>query len=145
MFSRLHTEYLDGKLSIFVPPAENERLICYATQLPEVLVTSLSIEHPAAYGIFAIVLQAPVEVVDGVLRTHGIPEVSEMDPLSSVDIDDSESVYEDAPGEVFIPRPSLAWGSKEQVLASGQSELQLVLRSKDMDITHVTYPRLDIE
>ncbi|KAL4889661.1 hypothetical protein BDV59DRAFT_104384 [Aspergillus ambiguus] len=134
-YSRLHMEYLNGKLSIFVPPDENERLICYATQLPESLVTSLKIKQSAAYGIFATVLQVPVEIVDGILRTHGIPEVSDLDPVSSAVTDDSESDYEDALEEVFVPSASIAWGAKDQLLASGQSELQLVLRSKDMDIT----------
>ncbi|RHZ58397.1 uncharacterized protein CDV56_107365 [Aspergillus thermomutatus] len=134
-YSRLHMEYLNGKLSIFVPRDENERLICYATQLPESLITSLEIKHPAAHGIFATVLQVPVEIVDGILEIHGIPEVSDLDPVSPVIIDDSESDYEDALEEVFVPRASIAWGGKDQLLASEQSELQLVLRSKDMHIT----------
>ncbi|GFF98492.1 hypothetical protein IFM53868_09824 [Aspergillus udagawae] len=134
-YSRLHMEYLNGKLSIFVPRDENERLICYATQLPESLITSLEIKHPAAHGIFATVLQVPVEIVDGILEIHGIPEVSDLEPVSPVIIDDSESDYEDALEEVFVPRASIAWGGKDQLLASEQSELQLVLRSKDMHIT----------
>ncbi|KAF4237450.1 hypothetical protein CNMCM6805_006948 [Aspergillus fumigatiaffinis] len=134
-YSRLHMEYLNGKLSIFVPREANERLICYATQLPESLITSLEIKHDAAHGIFATVLQVPVEIVDGILEIHGIPELSDLDPVSPVIIDDSESVYEDALEEVFVPRASIAWGGKDQLLASGQSELQLVLRSKDMALT----------
>lgn len=134
-YSRLHMEYLNGKLTIFVPRDEKERLICYATQLPESLITSLEIKHPAAHGIFATVLQVPVEIVDGILEIHGIPEVSDLDPVSPVTIDDSESDYEDALEEVFVPRASIAWGGKDQLLVSEQSELQLVLRSKDMDIT----------
>ncbi|KAF4151435.1 hypothetical protein CNMCM6069_003854 [Aspergillus lentulus] len=134
-YSRLHMEYLNGKLSIFVPREANERLICYATQLPESLITSLQIKHPAAHGIFATVLQVPVEIVDGILEIHGIPELSDLDPLSPVIIDDSESVYEDAVEEVFVPRASIAWGGKDQLLAYGQSELQLALRSKDTAIT----------
>ncbi|GFF43835.1 hypothetical protein IFM51744_05610 [Aspergillus udagawae] len=134
-YSRLHMEYRNGKLSIFVPRDENERLICYATQLPESLITSLAIKDPAAHGIFATVLQVPVGIVDGILEIHGIPEVSDLDPVSSVIIDDSESDYEDALEEFFVPRASIAWGGKDQLLASGQSELQLVLRSKDMHIT----------
>ncbi|GIC88120.1 uncharacterized protein Aud_004511 [Aspergillus udagawae] len=134
-YSRLHMEYLNGKLSIFVPRDENERLICYATQLPEALITSLEIKHPTAHGIFATVLQVPVEIVHGILEIHGIPEVTDLDPVSPVIIDDSESDYEDALEEVFVPRASIAWGGKDQLLASGQSELQLVLRSKDMHIT----------
>ncbi|GIJ91895.1 hypothetical protein Asppvi_010870 [Aspergillus pseudoviridinutans] len=134
-YSRLHMEYLNGKLSIFVPPDENERLICYATQLPESLITSLEIKDPAAHGIFATVLVVAFGTVDGILKTHGIPEVSDLDPVSLVTIDDSESVYEDALEEVFVPRASIAWGGKDQLLASEQSELQLVLRPKDMHIT----------
>ncbi|GFG16751.1 hypothetical protein IFM5058_08119 [Aspergillus udagawae] len=134
-YSRLHMEYRNGKLSIFVPRDENERLICYATQLPESLTTSLAIKDPAAHGIFATVLQVPVGIVDGILEIHGIPEVSDLDPVSPVIIDNSESDYEDALEEVFVPRASIAWGGKDQLLASGQSELQLVLRSKDMHIT----------
>jgi hypothetical protein len=128
-------EYLNGKLSIFVPREANERLICYATQLPELLITSLETKDLAAHGIFATVLQVPVEIVDGILEIHGIPELSDLGPVSPVIIDDSESVYEDALEEVFVPRASIAWGGKDQLLASGQSELQLVLRSKDMALT----------
>ncbi|KAF7154875.1 hypothetical protein CNMCM5623_003133 [Aspergillus felis] len=134
-YSRLHMGYLNGKLSIFVPRDEKERLICYATQLPESLITSLEIKHPAAHGIFATVLQVPVEIVDGILEIHGIPEVSDLDPVSPVTVDDSESDYEDVLEEAFVPRASIAWGGKDQLLASEQSELQLVLRSKDMHIT----------
>lgn len=98
-------------------------------------MTSLEIKHPAAYGIFATVLQVPVEIVDGILETHGIPELSDLDPVSPVIIEDSESVYEDAREDVFVPKASIAWGGKDQLLGSGQSELQLVLRSKDTAIT----------
>ncbi|KAE8138778.1 hypothetical protein BDV38DRAFT_281708 [Aspergillus pseudotamarii] len=132
-YSRLHMEFLNGKLSIFVPPAENERLICYATQLPESLIASLEIKHPAAYGMFATVLHVPVEVVDDILMIHGIPEVSDPDPISSVVMDDSDTEYEDALEEIFVPMASIAWGGKDQLLESERSELQLVLRSKDSD------------
>ncbi|KAK6811087.1 hypothetical protein RU639_012921 [Aspergillus parasiticus] len=128
-YSRLHMEFFDGKLSIFVPPAEKERLICYATQLPESLVASLGINHPAAYGMFATVLHVPIEVVDDILGINGIPEVS-VEPNSPVVIDDSDADYEDTLEEIFVPRASIAWGGKGQLLESEQSELQLVLRSK---------------
>ncbi|KAE8421512.1 hypothetical protein BDV36DRAFT_304643 [Aspergillus pseudocaelatus] len=127
-YSRLHMEFLNGKLNIFVPPAENERLICYATQLPESLVASLEIKHPAAYGMLATVLHVPVEVVDDILMIHGIPEVSDPDPISPVAIDDSDTEYEDALEEIFVPMASIAWGGKDQLLESERSELQLVLR-----------------
>ncbi|KAE8331573.1 hypothetical protein BDV39DRAFT_218811 [Aspergillus sergii] len=128
-YSRLHMEFFDGKLSIFVPPAEKERLICYATQLPESLVASLGINHPAAYGMFATVLHVPIEVVDDILGINGIPEVS-VEPTSAVVIDDSDTDYEDALEEIFVPKASIAWDGKGQLLESEQSELQLVLRSK---------------
>ncbi|GES66760.1 hypothetical protein ATEIFO6365_0002063400 [Aspergillus terreus] len=133
-YSRLHMEYLDGELSIFVPRAEKERLICYATQLPESLMSSLKIKDHAAYGIFTTILQVPVEVVDGILTTHGMPEVPDLRSVSPVVTDDLDLDYEGAL-EIFVPRASIAWSGKDQSLESEKSELQLVLRSKDTDIT----------
>ncbi|KAE8379843.1 hypothetical protein BDV26DRAFT_291000 [Aspergillus bertholletiae] len=127
-YSRLHMEFVNGTLSIFVPRDEKERLICYATQLPETLMASLDIKDPTAYGTVTTILQVPVEVVDGILGTHGIPEVFDLDPISPVATEDSEADYKSAPEEVFVPKASIAWGDKDQVPASEESEL--ALRSK---------------
>ncbi|KAL5365351.1 hypothetical protein BJX96DRAFT_158998 [Aspergillus floccosus] len=136
-YSRLHMEYLNGKLSIFVPRDEKERLICYATQLPESIMSSLKIKHPVAYGIFVTVLSGPVEVVDGILATRGIPEIPDLDAVSPVISDDSTSDYEDALEDIFVPKASIAWNwsDEDQFLDSERSERQLVLRSKDTAIT----------
>lgn len=112
------------------------------TQLLESLIASLDIKDPAAYSIFAIVLQVPVKIIDGILEFHGIPKLSNLDPVSPVPINNSEAEYEDALEEVFIPRASIAWGGKDELLALGQSKLQLVLRSKDTAITEYRHRTL---
>lgn len=132
--SRLHMEYFHGKLSIFVPLAQNERLICYATDLPQSLVTSLKIEDPKAIGLFATILQVPAEIIDDILKAHGIPELPGLETVSPVEIDDSESEYEDALEHIFVPSTSICWGSRDQMLSSEQSELQLVIRSKETEV-----------
>lgn len=113
IYSRLYIEYLNGKLSIFIPYNEYKKLLYYATQLLESLVTSLEIKDPTAHSIFTIVLQVLVEIVDGIWGIYGVPKLSELDPVTLVIINDSESAYEDALEEVFILRALIAWGSKD--------------------------------
>lgn len=97
-------------------------------------MSSLKIKDHAAYGIFTTILQVPVEVVDGILTTHGMPEVPDLGSVSPVVTDDSDPDYEGAL-EIFVPRASIAWSGKDQSLESERSGLQLVLRSKNTDIT----------
>lgn len=113
IYSRLYIEYLNSKLSIFIPYNEYKKLLYYATQLLESLVTSLEIKDPTAHSIFTIVLQVLVEIVDGIWGIYGVPKLSELDPVTPVIINDSESAYEDALEEVFILRALIAWGSKD--------------------------------
>ncbi|KAL3440459.1 hypothetical protein BJX65DRAFT_314757 [Aspergillus insuetus] len=69
---RLHAEYTDGILRIYVPRDERERKICYATELSRELVSLLEIDDQAARGMFATVLREPVEILDDILQEEGI-------------------------------------------------------------------------
>ncbi|KAE8386088.1 hypothetical protein BDV23DRAFT_163869, partial [Aspergillus alliaceus] len=75
---RLHMDYSTGHLQVVVPCDINERHISYSKHLPEALIESLSINHPAACGTFAMVLREQVEVSSSVLLEGSIPELSEL-------------------------------------------------------------------
>ncbi|KAI9043594.1 uncharacterized protein KD926_003364 [Aspergillus affinis] len=76
--ARLHVQYENGELQLVVPTDITERQICFATQLPEALACLFSTNSPEARRTFTTVLGEPIDALDDILDSYGIPELSEV-------------------------------------------------------------------
>lgn len=126
--SRLHVEFSNGKLDLFVPSDATQRRICYSTQLPEALVDFLSINDPAARGTFAMSLREPIDALDYILREYGIIELPNLESMSSLVTEIGASEDEDTDEELSSLQESFRDDSPSPVRE--KTECQLSLRPK---------------
>ncbi|KAH8431083.1 uncharacterized protein LDX57_008744 [Aspergillus melleus] len=102
----LHVQYESGELQLVVPNDITQRQICFATQLPEALASLFSANSPEARGTFATILREPIDNLDSILDSYGIPELSEVfvDAEESVE---SETSMEEVDETLSISDSSL--------------------------------------
>ncbi|KAF7593757.1 hypothetical protein BBP40_010933 [Aspergillus hancockii] len=128
--SRLHMEYSNGQLDLFVPRDPKERHICYSAQLPEALMGALSITNPTARGTLATILREPLEVSESILVDDGIPELPHSTSFSLPSLDTVHS--DDEQQEFFTPHASVShWGEDDTKPSCGR-DLELSLQLKDI-------------
>ncbi|THC96715.1 hypothetical protein EYZ11_003821 [Aspergillus tanneri] len=107
-YSRLHVEYSNEQLDLFVPSDANERRICYSGQLPETLTNYLPIKNPVARGTFTTILQQPLDVSNSILAEDGIPELPKLELISPVVAESEHSGDESLEETSFTPTASMA-------------------------------------